>query len=905
MKRDAYNRLFRLQGIVFLGLCFAFCQMGYAQDCVINVTINYLDSENNIVLELYMEPLSKFLALPPESATDPIRIRNDAANTQENPANRTLVLKTGIVLESPSGVQSILIPCYSIPEPSAVQVNTPYVILGVYTDSVPGDLGGSDAGTLYGAASPGTFMFSVKDIQITLEIDTTEVAPVLGQPATEKMDISWLAAAFVGDSTLQLYFDRDNTLDILAPDGTYLRTIVADEIDNASVVLSGGERIANNGVVGLDYGPIDLSGDVRFPPPPSTGRINPSSYPNATFRWDYGDFPAGRLYVYGILTSGDGTRVIDYAPGSSQATEQRWPVFIGTAVDDRFVSGVAIHDIIQSASELDVVAVAQSGLFRIYDYLGRTWGSYSFDLNVTVDTAPACADIDNDGEVEVVLGTDQLNSDENPIFSKQNAVLMVDTQFKSRYEALLSAVQAVTNPSQAMIESLIAQYKLTNAIYFVPAGQGVFATPTIRDVDGDNKKEVIVVTRPLMTGGSSVVRVLSFSSNPSIAPVVEASINPPAGTGYLGDPAVGNLMGAKTNLEVAVGSESGKVYVFDPYAGSIGSPVLTLSGPTLRSPALIDCDGDEVEEILMAISQRDRASSTRTELHFFRFDGSSVPPFTKTRIFRPSLTYDSLSTPVVSRLYPVGSAPAGFSNDLIVFFVTRNTFTGINLSRADTSTGDGLQVFNFAPSGVDYYFGSSSPIIGQTDPARASYEIILGGGRDSHGNLHGWSFVNSNSTSGSLVDANGFATHAEPILEGEFYASSILGSPEMADLDGNGLVDIIYTNERGYINRFEAPSSFGRKFGPADFPWPSYKHDITRTGSASGIVAPFEPFLPGDINRDGVVDENDLFTISKSWGEPGAFVLRSGALATQTQADHGTTVEPPRYLLRVLEDMRR
>ena len=901
MIREAYNRLYRLRGIVFLGLCLAFCGMGQAQECVVNVTVDYLDSENNIILELYMEPLSKFLALPPESATDPVRIRADAANTQEIPANRTLVLRTGLVLPAPSGIQTILIPCNSIPDPSGVLVNTPYVILGVYTDSVVE----GDGPRLFGAASPGTFVFSEADIQISLELQSQEVTAGVGEPSPEELDITWAAAAFVGDSNLLLYFDRDNTLDILAPDGTYLRTIVADEIDSASVVLAGGEQISNNGVAGLDYGLIDLSGDVRFPPPPPTGHINPTTYPSAAFRWDYGDFPAGRLYVYGVLTSGDGTRVIDYAPGSSQATEQRWPVFIGTGVDDRFVHGVAIHDIVQSASELDVVAVAQSGLFRIFDYLGRTWGSYTFDLNVTIDTAPACGDIDNDGEVEIVLGTDQLISDENPIFRNQNAVIVVDSQFKGRYEALSSAVMALVSPSQAVIESLIAQYSLTNSIYFIPAGQGVFATPTIRDIDGDNKKEVLIVTRPLTSNGSSVIRVLSFSPNPAIAPIVEASINPAAGTGYLGEPAAGNLVGEKSSLEVALGSESGKIYVFNPYAGAIGAPVLTLSGPTLRPPALVDSDGDGLEEILIAISQRDRASSTRTELHYLKGDGSPVTPFTKTRIFRPSLVYDSLSTPVVSRLFPTDAVPAGYSNDLLALFVTRNTFTGINLAKADSITGDGLQVFNFAPGGVDYYFGSSSPIVGQVDPARASFEIVLGGGRDSHGNLHGWSFVNSGSTSGSLIDAAGFGNHVEPVLEGEYYASSILGSPEMADLDGNGQMDIIYTNERGYINRLEAPASFGRKFLPAEFPWPSYKHDVTRTGSASGTVAPFEPFLAGDINRDGVVDENDLFSVSKSWGEPGAFVLRSGALAPQSQADYGTTMEPPRYLLRVLEDMRR
>lgn len=899
MRRDARYRIYSLQGIVLLGLCMVFCQGAYsANDCVVNVTVDYLDSENNITLELYMEPLSKYLALPPESATDPVRIRSDAADTTQPPSNRTLVLRTAIVLFAPSGLQTIAIPCGSIPDPDAVLTNTPYVILGVYTDGVIET--GETSERLFGASSPGTFMFEEADIQLSLVIDTQKVETD-GTTNTEQTDIDWAAGSFSSGSTLSLFFDRDNTLDILASDGTYLYSIVADEIDNASVVLTGGEIISNDGVQGLDFGPIDLTDDARFP----SGTINPVSYPTGVFRWDFSDFPAGSLYVYGVLTNSDGSRVIDYAPNYSSATEQRWPVFIGESVDDRFVHGVAVHDIVASASELDVVAVAQSGVFRVFDYLGRTWGSYSMDLSVTIDTAPTCADIDGDGEVEIILGTDQVGSDDNPVFANQNAILVIDAQFKVRYEALLAGVAATVNPTQADIVSLIAANNLTNSIYFIPAKQGIFATPAVRDMDGDNKKELVVVTRPLVTGGASEIRVLSFSANPVVAPVVEAALVPATSVGYLGAPSVGNLFEGKSDLEVVVGSESGKVYVFNPYSGTIGSPVVSLAGPTLRSPALSDTDGDGIEEILMAISQRDRASTIRTELHYFEPDGSPVSPFTKTRIYRPSLIYDSLSTPVISRLYPIDAVPAGFNNDLVAFFVTRNTFVGISLNRADTTTGDGAVVFNYAPSGVDYFFGSSSPIIGQLDPAYNSFEIVLGGGRDSHGNLFGWSFMNSGANAGTLVDAEGFTDHAEPAIEGEFYASSILGSPEMADIDGNDIADILYTNERGYIDHMEAGTGLGRQLILADFPWPSFKHDITRTGSTSTTVAPFQPFLPGDINRDGVVDENDLFSVSKSWGEPNAFVLRSGALSTRTQADYGNKVDPPRYLLRVIEDMHR
>lgn len=913
MRKDLTCRRLPLSwGILILGMLAVISRAAFGAECVIDVTVDYLDPENDIVLDLYMEPLEKYLAQPPESATDPARIRADAANTALPPLERTLVLRTGINLESPDGIRSLAIPCADIPDSAAVLFDTPYVILGVYTDNV---IVSGSTPRLFGAVSPGTFMFSVGDIKISLTVDSQEVPPPSGQDSSEKLDITWSASSFLPGSSVTLFFDRDNRLDIVSTDGTYLRTIVATDVDNASNVLTTTERIRNNGTFGLDYGPINLTVDGRFPPPPSTGKINPTQYPTGTFRWDFSDFPAGQLFVYGVLNNTDGNRVVDYAPGSSVATEARWPVFIGDAVDDRFVHGVAIHDIVASASELDVVAVAQSGLFRVLDYLGRTWGSYSIDLDVTIDTAPAPADVDNDGEVEIILGTNQLNSDENPIFAHRNAVLMIDAQFKGRYEALLNAVRGFNNPSQAQIEGLVSAYNLTNAIYFLPDNpaistdnhRGVYHTPAIRDLDGDGIKEVVVVTRPdnpNTTSGITAIEVLNFNLNTGIPPLLKASIQSPSGNGYLGGPSLGNLLGGKERLEACVGSAAGQIFVFDPLSGSLGTPVLTVPGPTLRSPALIDTDGDGIEEILMAISERDRVNPARTELHFLKSSGAPVPPFSSTRIYRPVLAYDSLSTPVVSRMYPSGSVPVGFQNDLVAMFTTRNTFTGINLQQLDPITGQPAIVFNFAPTGVDYFFGSSSPVVGQFDPSQNSYEIILGGGRDAHGDLFGWSFSSLTNFSGNLTPANGFVGHQEPKLEGQFYPSSILGSPEIADLDGNGRTDVIYTNEGGFINRLESPGVFPSRFLPSDFPWPAFKHDSARTGSASSVVAPIVPFLPGDINRDGVVDENDLFFASQSWGQSVPISLRRSALGQKPTADD-VAMNPPRYLLRVLSDMRR
>jgi hypothetical protein len=1003
------------------------------------------DPENDVFVDLYMETLEKFLAVAlvnPADATSPTRIRGDAlsipayiSSPNLPPVSQTLELTTGIFLPEGHSMLTYTLDCSQLQllvNDRLLLFGTPYIILAVYTDNVPRSPGGNIPPQImyYGTFSPGTFEFKPSDFDViptptqtgTPSPTPTKIPTVLSMvlassvdPVTESpidptlaaqdlLDILWVTANFLPAANLTLYFDRDDMLQVEDMNGTVLRTIRASDVGSGSSTLSFGEKVVNNGIEGLDFGAIDLTVDSRFPPPPPTGHVDVEIYPQDFFRWDFSQIPAGRYFLYGILDNTNGKEIVDYAPYPVRANQPRWPVLVGDAINDRFVHGVAIHDVVTSASELDVVAIAQSGLFRVYDFLGRPWTQYSLDLNVTIDTAPAVGDIDGDPDIEIVLGTDQLKSDENPVFSHQNAVIAIDSKFPGRYQSLMAAVAGKAT-DQAHIESLIAQNHLTNAIHFLPPGQAVFATPAIRDIEGDGKPEVVVVTRPFGSEVDSIIETLSFISNENIPPVVETAkhlqvqtttltlsgvaaiesvtingirfkasadtnstanrlfsiagtdaqdaaaladlidnagrgvpgvraialgsvitlviVDPSVsaidiktllgntsfiastgltGPGTLGEPAVGNLTGDPKDLWIVLGSETGRIYAVHPDTNpnQQNTPILTLTGPTLRAPALVDTNGDGIDEILIAISERDRAHFIRTELHYLKANGQPVSPFASTRIFKPSLNYDSLSTPVVSRLFPAGAIPAGFSNDLVAMFATRNSVVGINLST-------GVEAFSFTPAGSDFGFGSSSPVIGQTDPAHNSFEIVMGGGRDTHGNLFGWYFNPTSGGLGQLVAAAGFSQHQEPRLPGEFSSASILGSPEMADLDGNLRTDVVYTNEDGFINRFEAPvaSAFSGPFELADFPWPSFKHDQQRTGSASARAVPIQPFQPGDLNRDGVVDENDLFLLSKSWAKPHGFDLRRGALGSSDEADDGIGMSSQGFLMRVIQDLHK
>ncbi|MCB9767273.1 MAG: hypothetical protein H6752_03695 [Candidatus Omnitrophica bacterium] len=889
-----------------------------AQFPTYQVVGQYTDRENEVTVDLYMETLEKFqsiLSADPLSATDPERIVADSMNLSAPREDRTFLMVSGITLDRCEGPA----PCFfestidvlPLVQGGLIIFDVPYIVLAVYSDHVPRAPapGEPEEIVYYGTHSPGVFIFDEDDfrtdttgLQIEAAVDPLTERPVGEVPGSmeEMVDLLWKANNFVAGSTITLYFDRDNTYQLRDEQGDLIATVTGSE----SRSLNQNEFFANNGTEGIDYGTINLTVDSRFPPPPPTGSIDASSYPNSLesfndpFVWDFSAVPQGRYYIYGFLNNNGKEQIVDYSTyalqiGSSDAGDiPRWPFLIGDAVDDRFVQGVAINDVVPSATNLDVVAVAQSGLFRVLDHLGRSWPPYEIDLDVTIDTAPSVTDIDGDDDLEIILGTNALSSDDNPIFAEHNAILSIDPTFKPAYEQMLSAVRAGTYSVQEALE----EFGLVNDIYFIPAGHRVFSTPFVQDQGNEGAHEVVYVSRPTTSSGSSIIEAVIFSDLEDVAPQAVASITP-SGVGVLGTPAVGNV-DSDPEPEIVVGSSTGKVYVFELQSGSIGTPIFQIndvalqSESLLRAPALADIDGDGEMEIFIAISERDRDLPGRTQLHLMHGDGTSAIPGadpSNTLLYEPAQEFGSLSTPVVARLGTTPDFP------LAVLFATEGAFVGIDVTRGP----DTVLLFEENFQGTNRAFAASSPIVGQTHPGNDAYEIVMGGGSGTNGNLFGVSY---DPVAGELVPLSGFDTHQEPILPGRARPASILGSPEMADLDGNQKTDVVYTNEEGYIDRFEAPNAFVEPLIPADFPWPFFKHDHNRSGALGEPPVPVAPFKPGDINRDGVVDENDLFDMALRWSRTRSFPTTTDSVGGKVADDDRKT--PQRMLLRVLSNLR-
>ena len=160
-----------------------------------------------------------------------------------------------------------------------------------------------------------------------------------------------------------------------------------------------------------------------------------------------------------------------------------------------------------------------------------------------------------------------------------------------------------------------------------------------------------------------------------------------------------------------------------------------------------------------------------------------------------------------------------------------------------------------------------------------------------------------------MVEVTGIAEHQEPTTPGSGAPSPILGGIELADLNGDLQTEVVYTNEVGFINVF-SPEVNARAdnayLEPSDFPWPAFKHDRARTGSfsATNLPNPVSPYRAADINRDGVINELDLFSIAQKWSEEEMFKADTAILAAESEADHSYGA-PHVQLLGVLSGLKK
>lgn len=396
--------------------------------------------------------------------------------------------------------------------------------------------------------------------------------------------------------------------------------------------------------------------------------------------------------------------------------------------------------------------------------------------------SPACGDIDGDGELEVVFGT---------YFGDEHAYALngVDGSVLWRFDV---------------------------------GGGPLDAAPALADVDGDGTPEVIIPASFgalfCIDGGGTVLWRYPSSG------YIECIDSPPAVADIDGDGAP----------EVVFGAWYGKLYVVNAEDGSpVWSRVYCDTGYVQSAPCILDCNGDGALDVVFAMFRGDH--------RVYAVDG---------------FTGDVLwSFPADDWMY-AGASAADIDGDGKPEVVIGD-YSG-KVTALDAEDGSVLWQTDLGAAYYDWIFGPTT--IAELSPASEGPEVLVARSElfclSAEGEVL-WTFP----TGGYIdrgavvaeVDGDGglevvFASTDRNIYVVNGEDGSLVWSfgvddgypvenaPVVADLDGDGYVDIFCIGGRGYSDTLP---NYGRAYAVragvgGGAVWTMYRHDVYRSGCVWG-----------------------------------------------------------------------
>ncbi len=392
---------------------------------------------------------------------------------------------------------------------------------------------------------------------------------------------------------------------------------------------------------------------------------------------------------------------------------------------------------------------------------------------------------------------------------------------------------------------------------FAPVGLYFAASCGVADVDLDGKQDIVAASFNSGVAPLDTTTIWVLDGTTGLTKAGWPRAYPKFGWAT---PAIGNI-DATAQPEIVTASADGWMYAWHFDGSNVLTADATVSGRfsnmgstfTYTSPALADLDHDGQAEIVIG--------SNGGALYALNADGTSVSGFP--RFFGGGIS----SSPAIADLGGDGVLD-------IVFGTANNEFHCV------TETGADKWVRYFQQGGTSR---APSPAIGDIDGDGALDVVTASTGGASGARIYamrgdtgvelaawkaadltdgvfygtGTSGVSECSPILADIDGNGTVDVLMGAEDGKLYGltsaaqpaagfpislpGEVRGAPSVWDIDGDGLSEIVYTGWDQALYVWDLPGAFNQ----AKAPWPVFHHDVRHTGVAGNpIVQNAEGFVP-------------------------------------------------------------